>query len=225
MARHFGSTSPHIDLAHDPALCADDVYGVTRASEATFIGLGIMAPLSSYPGTDPGVADRLSEDRLMRFWRELITLLHGATHPVALFTTGDLHDHAFATRIYGSLADDLRDRIRLVPQPARPADLVATIAGFRVILAQRLHAHIIAYSLQVPSVGIIWDSKVEAFAILTDRQTFFMNADSLSPQAASDKIGQALAAGVCPERHAALQADVRASVSRLLERAGLLERA
>ena len=37
------------------------------------------------------------------------------------------------------------------------------LAGFQSIISFRLHSHIIAASLDIPSVGVVWDDKLRFF--------------------------------------------------------------
>jgi polysaccharide pyruvyl transferase WcaK-like protein len=221
--RCLGLTADRVQIAHDPAFCAGDAYNIARAENAARIGLGIMAPLTSYPGTDPRICRLLSSERLQCFWQGIIASLDLAGHSVSLFTNGDEQDQAFAASIHRSLESGLRSRVAIATKPARPEELVRMIAGFRAVLAQRLHSHIIAFSLGVPSVGIIWDSKVEEFAKLTDRRPFFLDPDQLTPAKATAQLAQAIAAGISTPHRLAIQAGVRKSVARLLVDAGLLE--
>jgi polysaccharide pyruvyl transferase WcaK-like protein len=63
--------------------------------------------------------------------------------------------------------------------PKRPDDLVALISACSCIAAHRLHANIVAYSLNIPSIGMNWDKKVESFFQLTDRTQYLFG---LSPR-------------------------------------------
>jgi len=62
----------------------------------------------------------------------------------------------------GDLTSSLRNRY-LHKRPREPRELVQEIAEYRAIISQRLHSHIIAASLGIPSVAIYWDDKVTEF--------------------------------------------------------------
>ena len=51
----------------------------------------------------------------------------------------------------------------LCPAPETPRELVELIASFRSIIGFRLHSHIIAASLDIPSVALVWDQKLPSF--------------------------------------------------------------
>ena len=50
-----------------------------------------------------------------------------------------------------------------MPVPSKPEELVKTISQFKSIVSFRLHSHIIAASLNIPSVSVVWDDKVRIF--------------------------------------------------------------
>lgn len=147
----------------DPALWSAEVYGIRkeeRRAEAV-LGLGIM-----YPDTE-----KISPRRAMRFWCRLIRLLDQKKIRWQIFTNGGISDIVFAREILkqvrGGAAESpaalLADKKTELLAPDRPEELVRVIAGFDGILSFRLHSHIIAASLGIPSVAICWDEKVRAF--------------------------------------------------------------
>ena len=77
-----------------------------------------------------------------------------------------------------------------------PRELVAQISGFRAIVAHRLHASIIAYSLGIPSVGLVWDKKVRAFGIMTGRERFFIDPTAVTPDHVFETLEEAMSIGL-----------------------------
>lgn len=129
----------------DPALWADHVYGVTKAADANIVGLGVMFPRS------------LNPERVVSFWRRTIRALEEAEIPWKIFTNGSEGDMTFARKILEGRED------HLCPPPETPEALVKQIAAFRSLISFRLHSHIIAASLGIPTVAITWDQKVPRF--------------------------------------------------------------
>ena len=135
--------------AADPALWAAEVYGIRKSAGAETVGLGIMFANSLPPG------------RVLAFWRRLIRCLQRRGTPWKLFTNGAEADMCFARELLRSL--DLAEEACLCPAPRIPEELVQQTAGFGSIISFRLHSHIIAASLDIPSVALEWDSKLPAF--------------------------------------------------------------
>ncbi len=52
-----------------------------------------------------------------------------------------------------------------------------TISCFDAVISHRLHANIISYSLLIPSIALVCDSKVKAFADLTERSSFCVSEE------------------------------------------------
>ena len=51
----------------------------------------------------------------------------------------------------------------IATRPQIPKELVKIISQYNSIISFRLHSHIIAYSLEIPSIAIAWDNKVNFF--------------------------------------------------------------
>lgn len=133
----------------DPGLWAAPAYGISKSPNARTIGLGVMQ------------ATTLSPAAAFRFWRRLIRRMEREGLPWKLFTNGSEGDDAFARKLLNSLNMD--PARYLCPPPKTPRALVETIGGFRSLIAFRLHSHIIACSLGIPTVAVTWDAKLPFF--------------------------------------------------------------
>lgn len=141
---HRGQTS-------DSAVWASEVYGVSKKASDT-IGIGIIRNkiFREY-------GHRITDKDLLEMYRQLIDELKNRGFNCVLFTNGSRADLKSALKVQAQVKD-----IDLI-HPKSPRELVETIACFKGIIAARLHANIIAYSLDVPSVGLIWNSKLHEF--------------------------------------------------------------
>lgn len=133
----------------DPALWSAEVFGI-RKQDSQVVGLGVMYPW----GVVPAVA--------LRFWRRLVRELENRNIPWKMFTNGDRADIAFAQEILKAFPDCDPDT-HIIPADIRPEELVGTISGFKSMISFRLHSHIIAASLGIPSVAVVWDKKLPLF--------------------------------------------------------------
>lgn len=144
--------SPIAVPVSDPALYAGSVYGVRKDPASKTVGLGIM-----YASTMP-------VNGSYRFWRRMIRELEKQQIPWKIFTNGCAEDMAFARHILASLPELTGPEARyLCPPPTGSGELVKLIASFESIISYRLHSHIIACSLDIPTVAIQWDSKLPFF--------------------------------------------------------------
>ena len=136
----------------DPALTAASVYNVHRKENADTIGLGVI------------FNQAVSEKKQTRFWQNLVRELDRRGEKWQFFTNGDPVDVAYAREVLASMPECRgREAVLLHSRDTEPEGLVRTIAGYRSIISFRLHSHILATSLDVPSVAMVWDEKLPAF--------------------------------------------------------------
>ena len=136
----------------DPALWCADVYHVEREHQTETVGLGIMYTHS--------VSPRIA----MKFWIRLIRALEKEHVSWKIFVNGSSSDVVFAKEVLANLPECVRpleNYLTMVPHV--PVELVKTLAGFKSIISFRLHSHIIAAALDIPSVAVVWDNKVRFF--------------------------------------------------------------
>jgi polysaccharide pyruvyl transferase WcaK-like protein len=220
LSRHFGFARDAIDIIPDPALLAASAYKAKRVEDSNTIGLGIMGPLWVAQAIKPEYSAKFNTTFLTQLWAKTAVGLLQRGYQVSLFTNGAPGDQNFAETVYAALPSYYQASVTLCPRPYLPSQLVNIIAGFRGIIAQRLHSHIIAYSLGIPSVGLVWDNKVEEFGDLTGRRQFFLDVDRATPDALNKSLDEALAEDVDAARRRELQARTYAASARLLQRLG-----
>ncbi len=137
----------------DAALWAGECYGMEKKPSHT-VGLGVLYPQS------------LSPRKTAAFWRKIMQELDKKQIPWKMFTNGFEQDMVFAR----SLLDGRPEADFLCPAPESPEELVSLIASFRSLIGFRLHSHIIAASLGIPTVALVWDQKVYRFFEKMDLQ-------------------------------------------------------
>lgn len=135
----------------DPALWTKAVYGISRDPQSAFLGLGIM------------YAETMPLRGACRFWRRLIRRLEKDGIPWKIFTNGSPGDLALAKQILSTLPEIRNPEERICPPPKTPRELVAAIAQFHSLISFRLHSHILACSLDIPTVAVTWDRKLPLF--------------------------------------------------------------
>ena len=130
----------------DAALHTGTVYGLKQEA-SDVVGLGVLYPQS------------LSPRRTAAFWRRLTRALDQKNIRWQFFTNGSEWDMAFAR----TLLDGRPEQQYLAPAPESPEELVRLVGSYRSLIGFRLHSHIIAASLGVPSISLVWDGKVRQF--------------------------------------------------------------
>lgn len=142
-----------IGKTSDPAVYAAELYGVKKTDSDVFaIGL-VRGGIFKDNGCN------LTADELAEFYCQLILELESKGIRYKLFTNGLKSDNELLPLIAEKLN---RDKPELF-EPEQASDLIQFISGCTVVIAARLHANIIAYSLDVPSVGLVWNDKLALF--------------------------------------------------------------
>lgn len=140
----------HTMAVADPAVFSGKAYGIEK-QESRVIGIGLIRS-KIFP--DNGIA--VTKSDLVDLYVGIAKQLLSRHVEFQFFTNGLDSDRELFEEITKRLGST--DASLLVPHSAR--HLVEIIASFRGVIASRLHANIIAYSLDIPSVGLVWNDKL-----------------------------------------------------------------
>lgn len=146
-----------IYLAADAAVWAKEVYGISSNKSSQIVGLGLIR-LDAYK-EEKTISD---ENEVFRIYKELIECLEKHNMPYKFFTDGLPSDYQFLLQLQEKLPY-VNWHEHTVDRPQSGEELMNTIAGFKGVIAPRLHANILSYALDIPSIGMIWNKKVEYF--------------------------------------------------------------
>jgi len=162
-----------IQVVPDPALICASAFSEEIAPEKRWdVGICVssldaLVMNSEYGSTSSGSS--------AEFFSKLADALQAEGARVLYFTNGASEDNRVLAEISSRAAAPASSFL----VPKRPDDLVALISACSCIAAHRLHANIVAYSLNIPSIGMNWDKKVESFFELTGRTQYLFG---LSPR-------------------------------------------
>lgn len=152
MQKFMAGTEKMVKETYDPALWCSDVYGIEKDRASDLTGLGMMYTRS------------IDSEKAANFWMKLIRKFEKNGRKWKIFVNGSEDDIIFVKYVLLQMPelngswDDY-----CMPVPKRPKELVALIARFKSIISFRLHSHIIATSLDVPSVALVWDQKLRLY--------------------------------------------------------------
>jgi polysaccharide pyruvyl transferase WcaK-like protein len=159
----------------DPAIISSDVYGNTNILPyfpGRTIGLNIM----DFITLEKCFENKIDRNEILNVWVELIKMIVGDGHRVILHTNGAAEDNFALNSLLQYIVG--MDNV-IVKLPSNPRELANIISSVDVLLAYRLHANILAFSLKVPSVGIVWDDKVTEFASISCRNDYFVSVENI----------------------------------------------
>lgn len=205
---------PDAGVVPDPGLWAAEAFGRRPSPDRVRLGLGVMAPGDS-GGARPA--------ELVGFWTGLAARLDAMGHRLEFFTNGAPEDESFVRGVLGALPTALRERVPLRPRALRPEHLVEGIARCRLVVSERLHAHVVACSMGLPSVGIVREGKLREFGRMTGMDRFFFDAHEATVERVADAVCGAVSASPDMARLDALKQGARDGVHQMLVAAGLLE--
>lgn len=182
-----GNPKRPVSRVSDPAVWVSDAYGI-RKKDGDTIGIGIARDRIF---VDNGIDFKPSE--LQELYEGIIRKLAGDGCDVEVFTNGLPADNDFADRVCGALAEEGYDISRRYPKDTH--DLVDMISNYKAIVATRLHSCIIAYSLDVPAVGLVWNDKLSLFGRNIHAEDNFIRHDDFSAVNIVGRLYKAAAAG------------------------------
>lgn len=199
-----------IAVVRDPGLLAARTFAIPEVGHGAAVGLCITDPLAlRYHGGEGSAA------QLRRWFGDLIGSLTSAGHRVRLFTNGSPEDRHFLASNAARWRAIAPDRVEVADEVTTPAELVAMIAGCSLVIAHRMHACIAAHSFAIPTIGLRWDPKLDAFFVSAGRGDFLFTAGRDAADTVAATAGRALAQGVDREAHARLLADARDDIAML----------
>ncbi len=114
---------------------------------------------------------------------ELKTLLEEAGYTVRFFINGNTLDH----NAMGYFAENYAIPETRLISPDTTRELVEAIAGFDAVVAFRMHASIISYALDVPSINIVWNAKIPLFYQNIGYPERAIPLDSATPELIAEK--------------------------------------
>lgn len=145
------------ELVLDPAIWTNETYQISRDETSDVIGIGVIRPeIFMKNGND------FSEDDVLNMYCNIIQELNKRGYKWQLFCNGMKDDYRFGVKILKHM--NLDKNIYLGANVENSRQLVEKIASYKAVIAARLHANIISTSLDIPSVALVWNDKMNLFA-------------------------------------------------------------
>lgn len=146
----------------DSAVWSSDCFNVSLKNQDS-IQIGLCVARGNL-FVDNGVS--VPEKQLIELYVELVEHLVNDGYEVTVFTNGANCDKNMAFEVGGRIKDRYRSKVN-VWFPDKNSNrkneavcLIDKISTFKAVIATRLHACIISYSLGVPCVGLVWNDKL-----------------------------------------------------------------
>ena len=157
----------------DPVCNIAELFGVSKKSKSNVIGLGISR-FEIF--SDNGVS--FERTQVLELWKNLIHYLDSKHLKWKIFTTGLPCDYEAEMELKDYLGNQYPEEYFL-PKPNTVNELLEDISNFKVTCVCRLHASIISYSLDIPTMGFVWNDKQMMFAEAIGWKQYFLNREQL----------------------------------------------
>ncbi len=159
-------------LTCDPAFYSKECYKVTKKTSNT-IGIGLIRPKIFEEYMYP-----IKENTLLFLYKELIDLLLEKNFQVKIFTNGTMSDYKFQLKLQEYLQDNPKYLNIFQDRFTTSQELVTEISNYKTTIASRLHASIISYALDIPSIGLVWNKKQLLFGQIINAKNAFITKDN-----------------------------------------------
>lgn len=162
-----------LDKVADSAIYTSVVYQKEKNVESNYIGLGVCR---GNLFLDNNI--NYTEEQLLKLWGKIIKKLNEENIKWEIYTNGLEEDNKFAYK----LIKNYQLNKKQVKIPKTPKELVDIISNFKGIIATRLHSCIVAYSLNIPCIGLVWNQKLKMFGKSIGYQERFLESKDFNAE-------------------------------------------
>lgn len=161
-------------LVADPACTINQVYKIDKKPSHK-IGLGIArSGLFKDNGFD------IDENMMLQMYSDLYIKISKNGYEPIVYSNGLIEDHLFAEKLRKYIEREFGYNVCVAERPTTVKELCELICSFKAIVCTRLHSSIIAFSYDVPSIGIVWNTKQKMFGeIIGYPERFITYSDSI----------------------------------------------
>lgn len=152
-----------------------ECYNIKKQETSNIIGIGVIRPkiFEEY-------MYKVNEFGLLEIYKQIIDALLAKGLVVKVFTNGSNADYKFALSLKEYLKDEPKYQDLFLERFTTVQELVTFIASCKATIVTRLHAAIISYALEVPSVSLVWNNKQILFGEIIKRKNSFITKDNFT---------------------------------------------
>lgn len=161
----------------DPAVWTYKAYGIQKEVNSQVVGIGIVR----YKIFEDNGIEYIDHKYQLEFWKQVFNRLNDEGISWKVFTNGLKSDEDFAEEVLNYAGYDTSEQYK-VKRLTQGVELVEVISKFKGIIACRMHANIVAYSLQIPSVAIVWNDKLKFWGEKIGHSERFILADNMKAE-------------------------------------------
>lgn len=157
----------------DPAVWAAECFDVRKDVSSNVVGIGVARG-----NIFKDYGSNFTAEDMADLYEKVINFFLSKGFSIELFTNGLNLDNDFLDIVMKRLSDtNVKKRI-----PSSARNLVEIIASYKAIVTTRMHAGIIAYSLDVPAIGLVWNDKIKFFWESAGHPEYCIDVAHLNPE-------------------------------------------
>lgn len=207
--KYIDNSNIIVNKSADTAVWCDEIFHVKSNDTSCTIGVGVIEP-ARFVQYEQGITEEFYENWIF----ELLQLMDENHMEWMLFTNGHKGDYEFALKTMKRM-NLSKDRLIIRPKDYR--ELIGTINSFKIVVASRLHACIIAYSLNKLIIGIDWNDKLMFFGKDIELSKNFFKPSEKTPAEAINLIEAAMSFQYDPKLRNEYRESVLKSIEQSLE--------
>ena len=171
-------------LVCDPALWVSEAYNIEK-KKSDLVGVGVIRPeiFVLY-------GHKISRESLTAFFVGIVEELEKRRIKYQLFSNGGARDHDYIQEIINKAGNKLKSK-----QAKRSYDgeeLVRNISSYSRIITCRMHGAVIASSLGIPVLSVVWNNKQIKFAKLIGQPNSLIDThDTRQPTSVVERLLEA----------------------------------
>lgn len=180
--RYITNKNIKTEKVADSAFWSDVVYNLNKDNNSDVVGLGVVRS-KIFKDNDIN----LNEDYLINFWIDTINELDKNNIKWKVFTNGLETDNDFVDLLFERMKiTDKKSELVCIPKSSY--ELVKIVSKFKKIIACRMHANIIGYSLGIPTIGLVWNQKLKMFGEVINHADRFIEPNNFEANKIIDKL-------------------------------------
>ena len=159
---------------YDPAVWCTDTYKKhlkIDSNKEELVGLGITREKLFSDYGNP----QIDREFQLELWKGIIEELDKRNIKWKVFTNGDTYDEIFAKEVLAYVGHGER-----LEAPLDGVSLVQQISQFTSVIAGRMHSNIVAFSLNIPSIGFVWNQKLRFWGEKIGYTKRFIDCENLT---------------------------------------------
>lgn len=195
----------------DSGVWVSEMLNITKNPDSDVIGLGMVREnIFTQYFKDSG----LGCEKLIDLWCEIIKELNLRGLKWRIFCNGNIADYNLGIKILNKLGIK-ESKEYIVPRPVSYIQLVKDISSFKGIICHRLHACIISYSLDIPSVALSWGKKLNDFYTNINYKNRCFDYTDFIPSKIADALEKAIEEGYDAEYKQKYRSTIIKSIENL----------